>query len=395
MSYAVRFLLGALVLALMATSCRVDVEEAGFEVADVVCSPTLPPTLHPATERNGPAIVPSWSEAGSLNVRLNFWVYFVDGSANSDLFRIHAWTKTVEQLTDIRASGFSAVDSHGLAISPIGDRIAYVIKERPGERILYVADLELTEPVRLAQIPVGGNIAWSPDGKEIFLDADVEPGDAIDVVAVASGSRHTVIRTTSPENLISLVGIGGGDLLYRDIFREPLDYALVRHDLDSPQRLGVLDVGRMDWAEFSPRHDALYFSDSDDPFDPTRPHGRVVAVDLTQPGLVAETLESPFGYESDLAISPDGCRLAYGGNTNSQPATEIYIDNLDSNGPLWKLDPQGPGVVDNVLWAPASTAIVVGYGRWNQARLHVIAQDGTGFDLETSGIPLAIVPEAH
>lgn len=346
--------------------------------------------FNPEVGADGTPIVPSYERNEAGNVRLNFWIYFVrndsnDSSSAFDLFRTHAWRGETERLTDFRDVRGAGVEPNNVHISPDQRRVAYVVDVSSGLDRIFVNDVDSPEAVDIGWLYPDGSIHWTADSREVLLLNEDE--NAIEAVTVATGTRRTVF-SAPPESDIGVIGLADNHLIHWQSEQVAgATQRIVRRDLSTGDIVAEFALTARSEVEWSDDRSRFFLIDGADLQDT-----RVVAVDLTTGGLDVVEVPAPDGYETDLAISPDGSRLSYA----SGPAPfgrEIYYVDLDDLGEILHVsNGTGRGNVEGLLWSPASNAVVISYGQSRRA-IWVLAEDGTLFDVETTGVPVALLLE--
>jgi|GEM_PF-5842188 len=354
---------------------------------DPTPAPLTPPTPTLTAEpvEGAVPILDASQRMGGLNVRLNFWIYhrgvYDEDTGGRDLFRTHAWTKESERLTE--HGGMTGA----IELSPDGRWLAYIVND--GRRSLHVMDVESDTWVDLGRVAGLGFISWSPDSREVLVNhsPEVAPSGAIFAVDIADGSRRTLVesRSHSPSNAVL---VDENDLVFWEIGSS--SWRLVRMRLDTGERLAELETSPLGYRAYDRDNRVLYLTQRHD----NDPSGTVIAIDLTKDGLDVVEIPTPPDAEFDVEISPDGTRVAYTSGIFLGSNELYFVDLADPTAVLHlTLDLGGRGRVKGVEWAPASTAVVFGYGPRDNEQLVVVGQDGTLWPLDVGGVPEAIVPD--
>lgn len=346
--------------------------------------------FNPQTATDGTPIVPAYERNEGGNVRLNFWIYFIrndpnDSTSAYDLFRTHAWRGETERLTDFRDVRGPGVEPNNVYISPDQRRVAYVVDVSSGLDRIFVSDVDNPSPVDLGWLYPDGSIFWTNDSQELLLLNEDE--NEIEAVSASTGTRRTVLAAPL-QSEIGVIGLADNHVIHWQSDQVAGAFQrVVRRDLATGDVVAEFELTARSEIEWSRDRSRFFLIDSADGQDT-----RVLAVDVSEGGLDVVEVPAPDGYETDLAISPDGSRLSYA----SGPAPfgrEIYFLNLDDPGEILHLTSgAGRGHVQGMIWSPASNAVVISYGISRRA-ISVIAEDGTRFDVETIGVPVALLLE--
>lgn len=348
--------------------------------------PPPPPTPTPTPTPTPVPILDAAARMGPLNVRLNFWIIHrgasVAGSSFRDLYRTHAWTGETEQLTEHGDMGAE------VALSPDGKWLAYFVEGGFRTRSLHVMDVTLGTSSDMGEVSGGrGYVSWSPDSREVLVNHSEgdDPAGAIHAISIDDGSRRTLIESSNhwPSNAVL---VAENDLVLWEITNDST--RMVRRQLDTGELIAEAPLSTLGYREYDAANQVLYLTEG------READGSVLAVDLSQGGLDITEVPTPRGEESYVAVSPDGTRVAYV-NGDHRTSNELYfVDLLDPTAALLvTADFGGAAMVRGVKWAPASTALVFGYGRPDKEGLVVVGQDGTIRQIGVPGHPLAIVPD--
>lgn len=288
------------------------------------------PTLRQLTFDAAFAREPSWSPDGQ------FIAYTSDKSGNADI-----WVQSVNDPTPRQVTTALAQDwqPHW---SPTSDQIVFRSETEGGG--LFIVSARGGTPTRLTDF--GSTPKWSPDGTRIlFSDANVRFGARRLFVIAGSGGMPTEVETTSmerfrsasmfasvhaawdPDGRISIWGWlqeSGWTFVTVDITTRTERVSVIRASVrDSIERL-ALRLGNFVWSH-SGRD--LYFEGR---IGQTRTLWRVGIDPKTKEWISGpERLSIGTTDDIDLALSPDGTRLAF---TAQSTQTRVWQLPLDREG---------------------------------------------------------------
>ena len=165
---------------------------------------------------------------------------------------------------------------------------------------------------------------WSPDGTKIVFDDRAD--DNIDIYEMNADGTGVSRLTDDPEPDLGPVFSPNGKSIYfaRDFYGKPRVFVL---DLDNRKSEAVMSKGGYEMSPaVTPDGKGLLFS-----ADRQDGHQRgldILQIELDKPDLEA-TLVSRIMHESQVNISPDGKRMVFEAQSDSNP--EVYIANLDGS----------------------------------------------------------------
>ncbi|HXG42961.1 MAG TPA: hypothetical protein VNL95_09605 [Dehalococcoidia bacterium] len=231
-------------------------------------------------------------------------------------------------LTIEHAEGWGA----RMALSPDGRRVAYVALPRGArddrrQAELWVAPLDGGDPSRrAAELDLRGGVLWAADGTAVFARRSTAGPPQVVQVDPAGGGEPRVVATASGAASLILVGAHGRYIYWSEVSQQTGESVLKAYDMQSGQVTTVLTLAP----------------------EPAR----------------------------DLALSPDGTRLAFTGSSTFR----AYLADL--TGRAVSELPTGGQPALRPAWLPDASGVAFGLapGAGQRGRL-ALFQQGTARDL--------------
>ncbi|MEM7095265.1 MAG: hypothetical protein AAF567_19860 [Actinomycetota bacterium] len=267
--------------------------------------------------------------------------------------------------------------------SPDGVRWAYLVEETEDAYGLYVADLDLNEPRRVADLDSGW-MHWSSDGTEVIYKSYFGSGsEVIEAVSISDGARRTVAEANE---IGSVVGSHGGHVYFTRSIGQggATRYFLVQADMATGEIVRDFETGYVNhWIV----GDRMMISREGATDPETLGYYDLAAEDFT-----FTEIPNPHGYEIAPAISPDGTLLKYGVGGQFS-AREIHAIDAATGSTRIELVAGDGSDLGTSIWTPASDGLVLQPAAVGEPSedLHIHWLNGTVLSLGEPGRPLLAV----
>ncbi len=277
--------------------------------------------------------------------------------------------------------------------SPDGTRIAFLNDGDPAGSQLFVRYMDAegaTSQVTRVNEPIA-DIRWSPDGRSIAFSMFVPRASAwrIDMPAAPNGAKWT----PAPKHITDLHyrqdRRGFNRPGYIHLFVVPADGGTPRALTSGQWVLGARFDGQRGGVsfDFSPDGRVLYVVGFDDPkADMNYRKSNIYSVDVASGARTRLTAQD--GAWNGVAVSPDGRKVAYMGNsaTASYQASEVYLMNADGSAAqrLTSID-RDPG---NIVWARDGSGVYFTVFEQGTANVYFAPAAGGGATRLTNGTHL-------
>ena len=256
--------------------------------------------------------------------------------------------------------------------SPSGDRLAYVASTEEGAEI-FVRWMDSGETARLTQLEESpSGLSWGPDGERLAFTMFVQdeqkpfakmpsPPEGADWAASPDYIDETYYRSD---------GAGYTDPGYAQVFTLPATGGTPRQITSAPYD----HSGTPKW---TPNGETLLISANrhdDWRLDPL--NSEIYAIDVASGSVTA--LTSREGPDGDVAVSPEGDKIAYTGFDDREQGyqvTKLYVMNRDGSGQRLLTDGFGRDVQNPTFTADGSR-IVFQYVDEGSTKIGSVSLDG-------------------
>jgi len=223
--------------------------------------------------------------------------------------------------------------------SPDGGRIAFLNDGEPSGTQLFVRWMDAegaTSQVTHVSEPLG-DVRWSPDGKSIGFSMFVPKQDSwkIDMPAAPTGAKWT----PAPKYVTSLHyrmdRRGFNKQGFTHLFVVPADGGTARALTSGDWNVGLRfdgQQGGVSW-DWSADGRTVYVVGMKENGDMTYRNANIYSVDVSTAAI--KRINAQDGAWDDVAVSPDGRRIAFDGSpasSDSYHAGELYVMNADGTG---------------------------------------------------------------
>jgi len=263
-------------------------------------------------------------EIGCLDAIKNQIVFISDRSVTRELYVMETDGSNVQQLT--ANTLFKAIPS----ISPDGTKIAFMQFDN-GVNSLYLIDADGSNLTKLIDMidPIPGTPSWFPDGTKLLFSDDRD-GDGFtqqDIYSInIDGTGLQLINDSNRKDSHPVWSPDGNKILFVSQFNRNQELVTMNSDGSNIQLITdtALDIGHPVGGEWSPDGSRIAFTsnrDSDRDFE--------IYV-MNADGTGVEQLTENTDLDISPVWSPDGSKLIF--MTNRDTDFEIYSINADGTG---------------------------------------------------------------
>jgi acylaminoacyl-peptidase len=257
--------------------------------------------------------------------------------------------------------------------SPSGDRIAYVASTDEGAEIL-VRWMDSGQTARLTQLEESpSGLSWDPDGERLaftmFVEAEEEP--FAKMPSPPEGADWAERPDYIDQTHYRSDGGGYEDKGYTQVFTLPADGG-------TPRQLTSAPYDHSGTPQWTPGGETLLLNanrHADWRLDPV--NTEVYAIDVASGSVTALTDRQ--GPDGDVAVSPDGERIAYTGFDDREQGyqvTKLYVMDRDGSGRRLLTEGFGRDVQDPTFTADGQH-IVFQYVDEGSTKIGRVSLDGT------------------
>ena len=297
-------------------------------------------------------------------------------AANGPIVYAHAGELYTRQTLDAAPSLFAAgPDKITAFFSPRGDKVAFLQSGGPGGSILWVADPDGTNAVKL-----GGPFLhddwyeWSPDGSLIAVQSDIGGVSSISLVRTDGSGGHILDLDGMPAGTPTFRPPDGHQLLIRGLAHGQvgMDWGLYLVDLDGSNLTHIdLAPGFTEQPDYNINRDYYFLSPA------WSPDGARIAFHTLEPA------EPDPGFRIHVAT------IGATGAVSDEQVLEYLTTSSDEFQATWL--PGGDGLVFESL-SGNQVEIRTG-GASPGAIAHGVGDTLEGFDFQDSGITYALSPD--
>jgi len=275
--------------------------------------------------------------------------------------------------------------------SPDGTRIAFTNDGEPSGTQLFVrymdAEGATSQVTRVAE-PIG-DLRWSPDGRSIGFTMFVPTSKEwkIDMPAAPKGAKWTAAPKYITALHYRMDRRGFNRQGYQHLFVVPADGGTARAITSGEWNVGARfdgQAGGTSWDWSADGRTVFVVGMNDPKADMNYRNANIYGVDVATGATRRVTIQD--GAWDDVAVSPDGRRIAYTGfpsTTASYQAGELYVMNTDGSGAqkITTLD-RDPG---GLIWARDGAGVFFTVAETGTANVYYAPASGAGATRLTTG----------